>query len=68
MSKPVSVRHYNDPLHGVVTVVEHEHGMFATNAKPNPHGKWVKKDNNTYRWEPTPNRAARRNRKLGAKI
>ncbi len=59
MSKPVSVEYFNDPLHGVVTVVKHEHGVFATNAKPDPSGHFVK-TGNTYKWKPTPNRASRR--------
>lgn len=58
MSKP-TIRQFEDPLHGVVTVIEGEHGTVMTNAKPDRKGRWIKEDN-SYRYILTPNRAARR--------
>lgn len=52
MSVPVAkttVYEYDDGE--IVTVVEGESSLFATNAKPN--GYWVCKDN-TYSWQPNP--------------
>ena len=49
-----------DSKFGIVTVMEHEHGMMMTNAKPDTRGHWVKKDENSYVYELYPNRAQRR--------
>lgn len=47
----ITTKRFKDKTHGIVTVIEHEHGLIMHNIKPNPHGRWVCK-NNTYQWKP----------------